>query len=185
MRARAWGRFFAVLWRIALQFRGLLRVPQNSWVHGFMSPDTQLVIGPNASLTASQAWMIMAGIGAIALGIAGVWAVLGFWPILPFAGLELAAVGAALWVCLRRNRYREVLTFRGPVLRVEFGALGLGAKARYEFRRAWTQVTSEAGATRHDPTHLHLVSGAQHVEIGRCLTDAERVRLAARIRELL
>lgn len=150
-----------------------------------MPPDAQLVIGPNASLTSRQAWAAMGLAGGVGLTIAGVWAVLGFWPVLPFAGLELAALGAALYVVQRRNRYREVLTFVGPVLRVEFGALGRGARTRVELPRAWTRVRIAAGVHRHDPHRLCLEYGAQQVTVGRCLTDAERERLAARIKELL
>jgi uncharacterized membrane protein len=150
-----------------------------------MSLDTQLVIGPNASLSERQAWFVMAALCAVGFGIAGVFAALGFWPVLPFAGLELAAVGAALWVCLRRNRYREVLVFRGDTLRIEFGLLGQGAVTAIELPRAWTRAQVEPGELPSAPTRLLLCCSGQRVEVGRVLTDAERGRLVRRIRQLL
>lgn len=150
-----------------------------------MPPDTQLVIGPNASLTRSQAWAVMAATGLIGLGIAGVWAALGFWPVLPFAGIELAALGAALYVAQRHNGYREVVTFAGPVVRVEFGRVGDRERSRVEWPRAWTRVRVETGGHRHAPSCLRIEYGSQQVTVGQCLTDAERGRLAVRIRELL
>ena len=70
--------------------------------------DTRLVIGPNASLTDRQALVFFAGMCGVCLTIAAVFAGVGLWPVLPFAGLELAALAAALWVVVQRNRYREV-----------------------------------------------------------------------------
>jgi uncharacterized membrane protein len=150
-----------------------------------MPPDTQLVIGPNASLSVRQAWLVMGGLCLVGLGIAGGFTLLGFWPVLPFAGLELVAVGAALWVSMRRNRYREVVRFDGEVLRIEFGMLGQGASSAVELPRSWAQLVVERGATAHEPSRLWLRCSGQRVEIGRCLTEVERERLAGRIRQLL
>ena len=58
--------------------------------------DTRLVIGPNASMTVKVAWTVMAVMAFVSLGIAALFTLQGFWPILPFAGLELAALGLAL-----------------------------------------------------------------------------------------
>lgn len=151
-----------------------------------MSPvETRLVIGPNASLSPRGAWVFIGSLAAVAAMVAGWSALLGFWLVLPFLGLELLAVGVALWVCLRRNRYREVVEVRGDKLRVEFGLLGRGAGASVEMSRHWSRVRLEPGANRNDPTRLLLVCSGQRVDIGRCLTDEEREQLAARLRQLL
>ncbi|MEQ1438402.1 DUF2244 domain-containing protein [Fontimonas sp. SYSU GA230001] len=147
--------------------------------------ETRLVIGPNASLDARQAWLFMGLSASVGLGI-GIWmALLGFWPVLPFAGLELAALGAAVYVSVRRNAYREVLVFEARQLRVEFGVIGRGAGTVIRLSRPLTRVLLEPGAHRHDPTRLTLSCGGQRVRIGACLTDAERGRLAARLKQLL
>ena len=147
--------------------------------------DTRLVIGPNASLTGRQALVFFAGLCGICLTIAGVFAGLGFWPVLPFAGLELAAVGAALAVVLRRNRYREVLEFDGVQLRVEFGRVGDGMRARCEWPRSATRAWLEPGPHGGSPTQLVLACGSSRLVLAACLTDAERASLAARLKELL
>ncbi|HUS24490.1 MAG TPA: DUF2244 domain-containing protein [Candidatus Binatia bacterium] len=150
-----------------------------------MTYDAQLVIGPNASLTRRQAGWVMAGMSGVGLGVAGVWTALGFWPVLPFAGLELAAFGAALAVCMHRNRYREVLRFSAGTVRIEFGLLGQGPTTQLELPRAWTRVELARGEHRHEPTALWLCCSGQRVRIGVCLTDEDRSRLAARIGDLL
>lgn len=147
--------------------------------------NTRLVIRPNASLTPRQAAGFMAAVAVPGLGIAVVFAAQGFWPIFPFAGLELSALGAALWVSLRRNRYREVLRFEGGQLVAEFGSLGAGPVRRVVWPRTWTRVVLERGRHQNDPLRLLLVYAGRRVEIGRCLTDDERAGLRGRIKDLL
>lgn len=146
--------------------------------------DTRLVIGPNASLTGRQALVFFAGMCGICLTIAGVFAALGYWPVLPFAGLELAALGGALGVVLKRNRYREVLEFTGAQLRIECGRVGQGMQLRCEWPRSSTRVWLDPGPYGSSPNRLVLACGPSRLTLATCLTDAERVALAARLKEL-
>jgi len=145
---------------------------------------TRLVIGPNASLSPGQALAFFVSMCLICLGIAAGFALLGFWPVLPFAGLELVALGAALAVVLRRNRYREVVWLDRELIRVEFGMLGQRERASCEWPRSMTRVwledDAQAGGNR-----LVLACGVQRMVIGSCLTDAEREALARRLKELI
>ena len=148
--------------------------------------ETRFVLGPNASLSVRGAWAFMVWVSLATLGAATWCAVHGFWPVLPFAGLELAAVGWALVVSMRRNRYREVVSFERERVRIEFGVAGQGAAAHVELPRAWTRAWIERDADRrHAPTRLVLGSSGQRVIVGRCLTDEEREALAARFGTLL
>ncbi len=149
------------------------------------SSDTLLVIRPNASMTVRAARGVMLVMAAVSLGIAGLFTWHGFWPILPFAGLELAALALALHVSLRRNRYREVIAFDGGRLRVECGMSGEGAVLSVDWPRSATRVLVEVGARRNDPSRLTLVNGSRSLELGRCLTDEERERLAVRLHALI
>jgi uncharacterized membrane protein len=150
-----------------------------------MSRDTQLMIGPNASLTVGQAWLFFCLMAATGLGIAGLMALRGLWPVLPFAGLELGALGLALYVSVRRNGYREVIRMSEDAVHVEFGMLGRGASATVSLSRGWTRAVLEPGSHRNAPSRLLLHSAGQQVEIGRCLTDEEREQLHRRLQELL
>lgn len=147
--------------------------------------NTRLVIGPNASLTGMQALGFFAGLCVVCLGIAAGFAVRGYWPVIPFAGLELLAVGAALAVVLRRNRYRELLEFDGARLRVEIGLAGREASLRCEWPRSGTRVWLEPGPYPTSRSRLVMSCGAQRLTIGGCLTDLERERLARRLKELI
>lgn len=147
--------------------------------------ETQIIIGPNASLSVRQAALVLASVSFVALTVAVGFTLMGFWPILPFAGLELAALAGALWVSLRRNRYREVLGFEQDRVRVGFGWIGQGASAEIDWARSFTRVVLEPGETRNSHNRLYLTSSGQRIAIGRCLTDAEREALHARIKGLL
>ena len=149
------------------------------------SVNTRLVIGPNASMSVRQAIWFMAWMCGVSLAIGGFFAVKGFWPILPFAGLELVALGAALTVSLRRNRYREVVDFEDEAIRIEVGEVGRGAGLQVRLPRSSTRVLLESGPYRNSPTRLLLSSPGQQLELGRCLTDEERNHLAVRMRELI
>ncbi len=147
--------------------------------------DTRLVIGPNASMTVKVAWSVMGLMTLVSMAIALFFTVQGFWPILPFAGLELAALGLALYVSLKRNRYREVIAFEGNRVRVECGMSGEGARLSIDWPRSSTRILLEQGIHRNDPTRLCLYNGTRRLVLGRCLTDEDRERLAARLRELI
>jgi uncharacterized membrane protein len=147
--------------------------------------NTRLVIGPNASMSVRQAIGFMAWMCTVSLAIGGFFAWRGFWPILPFAGLELVALAAALAVSLRRNRYREVVSFDGDTIRVEVGEIGRGAGLSVTLMRNSTRVLLQGGPHRNSPSRLLLSCMGQTLRLGACLTDEERERLAQRMRELI
>lgn len=149
------------------------------------SLDTRIVIGPNASMSPALAAGFLLAASTVSFGIAGGLAVLGYWAVLPFAGLEVGALAVALVVMLKRNRYCEVITFDADLVRVEFGRAGEGVASAAELQRAWARVLLEAGPHRLSPTRLSLASHGRRVVIGQCLTDEERERLARRLRQLI
>jgi len=150
---------------------------------------TRIVIGPNASLDFRGAVWFLGSLSALALTVALVCVYIGFWPVLPFAGAELMAVTAAVWVSLKRNRYREVVSIDDDRVRIEFGLAGPegrgGAKSSVEFPRLWARVVIEGGYRRNDPNRLMVCCSGQRVRIARCVTDEERVALAARLKQVL
>lgn len=147
--------------------------------------DTLIVIGPNASLSVRHAWWFWLLTAALGASIGLFFALNGFWPILPFCGLELGALGAALLVTQRRNRYRETLRFSPDRLQLRFGNLGQGRGVVVDWPRTWVQVRIDPPTHRNAPTRLVLSHAGQQLFIGRCLTDQEREDLYSRIRELL
>jgi len=148
--------------------------------------DTRLVLRPNASLSPQQAVWAFAAVAAVSLAIAIGLTFLGFWPVLPFAGLEIAALGAAFWVSVRRNEYREVLDFHPETVQVRVGSSrGAGLQASIVWQRAWSRVELKPGATAHAPTQLQLRCMAPTIPLGRCFTNAEPFAVHTRYSPLL
>ncbi len=142
----------------------------------------RLVIGPNASLNGTQAALFMLWMCSVCFGIAIVFAWQGYWMVLPFAGLEMLALGAGLWWSLRGNAYREVIIFEPELIRIEIGRRR--PEHRWGFPRAWTRLEFEPETTA-DHSHLWLAYAGVRCEVGACLGEDDRVALARRIRELL
>lgn len=143
---------------------------------------TTVVVAPNASLTKKQAIWFMVSISAVSLGIAIYLALRGFWPVLPFAGIELTALAVAIWVSMRDNNYREVIRVQGDDVTLEFGMLGDGARSRVTLPRAMVRVWSERRFAGEE--HLILSCGEQRFELGRCLGPQDRRSLVRRLREV-
>ena len=143
----------------------------------------QFVLRPNCSATPLQMRCFFAAIALVSLSLAGGFAVLGFWPILPFAGAELAF----LWVCLQcsanRTRETEVIRIDEATVAVERGVETCGR--RWTFQRAWARISLEPSKLRLHPSRLLLGSHGKRVHVGAFLTDDERRTLARDLRTAL
>jgi uncharacterized membrane protein len=127
----------------------------------------------------------MVSISVVGLGSAVIFSWLGFWMVLPIAGLELTALGTALWWSMRRNGDREVVDIDEENVTISFGRVGEGVHHSLIWPRLWTRIVLRDGPNRLAPTELQLAYGAQRVTIGRCLTDEDRERLALRLDSLV
>ena len=70
----------------------------------------RIEICPNCSLSVRGARLFFVAACIAPFGIAGFLALRGFWPILPFAGLEMALLAWALAVCLERRFHSQTIT---------------------------------------------------------------------------
>lgn len=96
--------------------------------------------------------------------------------ILPFAGLELVGLCTALYICARRTSQVEVVTVSEDVVTVSSGRKG--PSENREFQRGWTQVVLENSGHDWYPSRLLIRSHGRSVEVGGCLREGERKRLA-------
>lgn len=138
---------------------------------------------PNCSLTPRSAAVFYLGIVTVSLIIAGGFAAAGYWPILPFAGLELVALGAALRWSMRQGLARELICVDERHVRVRKTAVA--GKREYEFARPWTQVELRTAAVPCWPSRLLLRSMGRSVEVGSFLTESERRGLRRRLAEVI
>ena len=122
-------------------------------------------------------------IAAVVLGIGLVFAWHGYWPVLPFAGLEIVVLGVAFYLCLTRSQVREVVTISREKVCVERGRKQ--PEQRWECPRAWARISMERSPIAWYPSRLSVAFQGQQVEIGRFLNEMERQSLAVELQGMV
>ena len=133
----------------------------------------------NNSLSSSGRQLVFGFILVVSLGIAvGFSLVFGAWPILPFAGMEMAVLYVAFRYIDRHAADHERITIRGSKVAIEVHEGKTVTRA--EMNRYWARVVCEADASR-----LALRSHGREIEVGRHLCETERAGVARELaREL-
>ena len=143
----------------------------------------RIVIRPNRSLTRRQLQLAFLGIAVVCLGIASAFAVIGLWPILPFAGFEVIVVGVGLYLSAAGGQATEVVSVGGETVAVEKGRRQVSR--RWEMQRAWAQVRLLPPKIRWYPSRLVLRSHGKALELGGFLNEQERQQLAGQLRRAI
>jgi uncharacterized membrane protein len=150
---------------------------------GVESEPLRIEICPNCSLSVRSARLFFGIACIVPCGIAGLLALKGFWPVLPFAGLEMALLGWALAVCLEQRFYRQTITLTEVDVSVD--TRGRAHCEHVVFPRHWAQVKLRRSAARLHPSRLTIESHGRRCELGSFLTEEERCGLALRLQRLI
>lgn len=142
--------------------------------------DCCVVIRPNCSLSWQRTVAVYCGICVVSLTIALGFALLGFWLILPFAGLELIALAVAFYHCAACAHRREVISIQGGTVAIMRGLHR--PEESIQMQRAWANVELAEPQQRGYPARLLICSHGRKVEVGHCLNDKERRQLAVDLR---
>jgi uncharacterized membrane protein len=143
----------------------------------------RIEIAPNCSLSIRGALWFFGGTCLVSFTIAGLMALLGFWPIFPFAGLEMAVLAWALKASQDRRRHRQTITVSDRDVLVESRT---GTRCvQVVFPRHWAQVKLRCSTSRLYPSRLVIESHGRQCEVGDFLTEEERRGLAARLSRLI
>jgi uncharacterized membrane protein len=146
-------------------------------------PALTISIRPNCSLTPRSAAWFFGGIAAATLLVAALFTVQGFWLVLPFAGLELAGLGLALWSSMQRRYQRQDIVIAETEVAVE--DRGRKFRSRLVFPRHWAQVKMRAGNSPLAASRLVIESHGRSCEIGNFLNEQERRGLSQRLARLI
>jgi uncharacterized membrane protein len=130
----------------------------------------------NCSVTPGQLAASFALIALVSLTIGAFCWFQGAILVLPFASLELLAVGTAFLVYARHALDGERIWLEGSVLVVE--SENAGAVVRREFQRAWVRIEQVA----HGQAMIEICSHGQRVLVGRFVRKELRQRVAAELR---
>ena len=107
----------------------------------------------------------------------------GLWPVLPFAGLEIALLAWAVRASLRDGSKRETITIDEESITI--GSIGPAGEHFSVFPRHGSRVKLHAPQTALHPSRLVLESRGRACEVGRFLTEDERRSLAVRLKQLV
>lgn len=126
-----------------------------------------------------MALRVFLGMCTVSFAIAAYWAWKGLWMVLPFAGLEMLCLGVGLTWALHHNRYREVLQITDGTMIIQRG-YGLPQK-QDALPLHWIRLHVVKPKRVGQPHRIQLRCSDRWIEIGRVLTDAERLALADRL----
>lgn len=143
----------------------------------------QIVLQPNHSLSWRALKYFLAFIMAISFGIALTFLFYGYWLVLPFTGLEMAALSYCLWLCLRRTSLQEVITFSAEEIRFE---TGIDEPDKIEtWERFFTKIHVNQAIHPWYRKNVSLVHRGDRFEIGSFLTTAEQDELIDSLHDMV
>lgn len=140
------------------------------------SRDFSLLLKRNCSIAPGALACVFAALAVAVLGIGVGFALAGAWLILPFAGLEVAALGAAFVLQARHATDYERIELAGGRLRLEVAEAE--RVARYE-------LDARAARIEMQGPHVVLRGAGETLRIGRHLDDEARARFAGELKKRL
>ena len=132
---------------------------------------------PNRSLGPAGRRVFLALIAATTLGIGVLAAVVGAWPVMPFAGLEVALVFLAFHLVRLHDADFERLEIGPHEVLVE--SREAESLTRFVAHRPWARVIVEERGAR---CTLGLAYAGRTVQLGRLMSDEGRRKLAEELR---
>ena len=143
----------------------------------------RFVLRPNRSMSWRGSLVFFGSLFLLSSFVAVSLMALGFWMVLPFAGLEMLAVGIGLYVVACRCYECEVISIDGSAILIEKGR-GY-PRQRWALGRVWARVVLERCPKQWYPSRLLIRSQGQVIEVGRFLHEEERQRLATELNRSL
>jgi uncharacterized membrane protein len=132
---------------------------------------------PNRSLGIAARRWVLGAIACMTLGVAAGATAMGAWPVMPFAGLEVAIVVLAFRVLGSHDADFERLEIGSHEVRVE--AQEARNVTRFVAHRPWARVVMRERGAR---CTLRLAYAGRMVPLGRMLSDEGRRQLAETLR---
>ncbi|MHB1332246.1 MAG: DUF2244 domain-containing protein [Sulfuriferula sp.] len=144
--------------------------------------DCCITARPNCSLSRPGKIFVLVSFFLILSIPAGVFTVMGAWPILPFAGLEMLVVLLAFYQISCHEHDYERITIAGNSLVLE--RRDNVRVERSEYNRCWAQVVLQCQSVGRQ-CHVALRSHGAEQELGRHLNDELRTELAHQLERRL
>lgn len=142
----------------------------------------QLALSPNKSMSWQTNKKILLAMFMVNMSIAAGWAYMGAWPVLPFAGLEVALVGLGMYYACWKLNFKEVMTISSHSFRLQKGVYF--PKQEWSWPRQQVKLIKIPNTYRMSPAKFLLTSKHESVEIGAFLSLAEKKQLSKELTSL-
>ena len=142
-----------------------------------------IMVMPNRAMPWQHIMMIYLLVSGVTISIAFSFFTQGLTLILPFAGLELLALGVVLYISAWRSNIKEVVNISEEKIRIEIGR-DVPEKI-YELDKAWANIVLERSWNNWYPSRLLLRSHGRQLEIGKFLNEQERQCLAIELNKAI
>jgi uncharacterized membrane protein len=143
----------------------------------------RIMIRPNRSLSREGMVVAFVLVTAVVMTIAIVFALMGAWMVLPFAGMEALLFGGIFYWFYRHYDDCEYVLIEDNRVRIlrRQGSL----ETDYEFERSWLRVTLEDNDRRGRPQRAYLSSRGKRIEIAKDLNQDEKLEFVWHLRSAL
>jgi uncharacterized membrane protein len=149
------------------------------WSYAVDGDRHQWICRRNCALSPAQLGLWFGSLALLSLMVSLFFAFQGAWMVMPFAALEIAALGLAFYWWSRHATDFERIVVDPGGLRVEASR---GERvSRIERRSRWVRIEYSGG--RREP--IRLVTAESAIEVGGLVPDGLRAALAREIRGVL
>ena len=139
----------------------------------------RVIFKPNSALSAISKKRVIILLTVIPSAIGMAFCFLGAWPILPFVGLEIAALAYAFFYINKHEADYESISIEGDNLVIE-RCLGENV-SQHVINPYWVKVVQHE--LPNGELHLYLQSHGKKIEVGRYLTRKQRELLAKQLKQ--
>ncbi len=141
-----------------------------------------IILSPNKSMSWETNKKILIALFCFNMSIAMVWAYMGAWMVLPFAGLEVLLVGIGMYyVCWKLN-FKQIITVEAESLTLQKGVYF--PKEEWQWQTSQTSLVKKPSPYRMSAPTLFLKHLNQRVEIGDFLNRTEKITLREHLLDL-
>jgi uncharacterized membrane protein len=158
-----------------------IEIPRRELVFQEQANGSCLLLKRNCSMSPGGMLRLFALLALASLGIATGFAIVGAWLVLPFAGLEVLALGAAFLVNARHATDFERIEVSAGRLTIEVAEADRVTRYVLDPRAAKLRLEKDEGYG----ARLLLRTPGRDVEIGRHLDAEARVEFAAELTKKL
>jgi uncharacterized membrane protein len=132
-----------------------------------------VTLSPNRSANWTQTKTLITIIGLFVLCIALIWAALGVWIILPFAGLEVSLLAFLLYRGSYSTYRKQVITINQDTLKFEAGVYH--PKCLFQFDLKQLSINVKEPTLPFDFSELHFKDAQHHLAFGQFLNQDDRL----------